>query len=143
MPPGLGRRNQSRHILRNTAIRLIDFGSATFSDEYHSTVVCTRHYRAPEIILELGWSDPCDAFPLDCILVELYTSVALFETHDNLTHLAMMRKVMGKLPEMLCKAGQRYKPECLCQPTFPAAGQAFCETWRGGGMLLPPLCCAR
>ena len=32
-------------------IRLIDFGSATFEEEYHSTVVSTRHYRAPEIIL--------------------------------------------------------------------------------------------
>ncbi|QRV75081.1 kinase domain protein [Ceratobasidium sp. AG-Ba] len=111
MPPGLGRRGQSRHILRNTAIRLIDFGSATFSDEYHSTVVCTRHYRAPEIILGLGWSYPCDAFSLGCILVELYTGVALFQTHDNLEHLAMMEKVMGKLPERLCKQGQRYKPE--------------------------------
>ncbi|KAJ1307557.1 hypothetical protein OPQ81_001654 [Rhizoctonia solani] len=92
MPPGMGRRGQSRHILRNTAIRLIDFGSATFSDEYHSTVVCTRHYRAPEIILGLGWSFPCDAFSLGCILVELYTGVALFQTHDNLEHLAMMEK---------------------------------------------------
>ncbi|ELU40356.1 CMGC/CLK protein kinase [Rhizoctonia solani AG-1 IA] len=113
MPPGLGRvsRGQSRHILRNTSIRLIDFGSATFSDEYHSTVVCTRHYRAPEIILGLGWSFPCDAFSLGCILVELYTGVALFQTHDNLEHLAMMEKVMGKMPERLCKQGQRYKPE--------------------------------
>ncbi|KAG9093604.1 dual specificity protein kinase kns1 [Ceratobasidium sp. UAMH 11750] len=111
MPPGLGRRGQSRHILRNTAIRLIDFGSTTFSDEYHSTVLCTRHYRAPEIILGLGWSYPCDAFSLGCILVELYTGVALFQTHDNLEHLAMMEKVMGKMPEWLCKQGQRYKPE--------------------------------
>ncbi|CAE6516178.1 unnamed protein product [Rhizoctonia solani] len=95
MPPGMGRRGQSRHILRNTAIRLIDFG----------------HYRAPEIILGLGWSFPCDAFSLGCILVELYTGVALFQTHDNLEHLAMMEKVMGKMPERLCKQGQRYKPE--------------------------------
>jgi dual-specificity kinase len=48
---------------------------------------------------------------LGCILVELYTGVALFQTHDNLEHLAMMEKVMGKLPERLCKQGQRYKPE--------------------------------
>ena len=31
--------------------QLIDFGSATFNNEYHSAVVSTRHYRAPEIIL--------------------------------------------------------------------------------------------
>lgn len=43
-----------KRLLQSTDIRLIDFGSATFEDEYHSTVVSTRHYRAPEIIL--GWS---------------------------------------------------------------------------------------
>ena len=30
---------------------MIDFGSATFDDEHHSTIVSTRHYRAPEVIL--------------------------------------------------------------------------------------------
>jgi len=33
-------------------IKLIDFGSATFDSHYHTTVVSTRHYRAPEVILE-------------------------------------------------------------------------------------------
>lgn len=42
---------KAKRILKNIDIRLIDFGSATFEDEYHSNVVCTRHYRAPEIIL--------------------------------------------------------------------------------------------
>jgi len=37
--------------LCSTEIQLIDFGSATFEDEYHSSIVSTRHYRAPEIIL--------------------------------------------------------------------------------------------
>src|SRR6218665_59922 len=34
-----------------TDIRLIDFGSATFDQEHHSSVVSTRHYRAPEVLL--------------------------------------------------------------------------------------------
>ena len=42
---------RQKRIVNNTDIRLIDFGSATFEDEYHSSVVSTRHYRAPEIIL--------------------------------------------------------------------------------------------
>jgi dual-specificity kinase len=42
-----------KRVLQSTDIRLIDFGSATFEEEYHSTVVSTRHYRAPEIILGL------------------------------------------------------------------------------------------
>lgn len=77
-------------------IRLIDFGSATFNDEYHSSVVSTRHYRAPEIILNLGWSYACDIWSIGCILVEFYTGDALFQTHDNLEHLAMMEAVCGQ-----------------------------------------------
>jgi dual-specificity kinase len=108
---------------------LIDFGSATFEEEYHSSVVSTRHYRGPEIILGktfeydsskkvaellysgLGWSYPCDAFSLGCILVEFYTGIALFQTHDNLEHLAMMEQVMGRMPDRFARAGARSKPE--------------------------------
>jgi len=82
-----------RKVLLNPEIRLIDFGSATFDDEYHSSIVSTRHYRAPEIILNLGWSFPCDIWSIGCILVEFFTGDALFQTHDNLEHLAMMEAV--------------------------------------------------
>ncbi len=37
--------------VKRTDVRLIDFGSATFDHEHHSTIVSTRHYRAPEVIL--------------------------------------------------------------------------------------------
>ena len=85
---------RQRRVLLDTDIRLIDFGSATFEEEYHSSVVSTRHYRAPEIILSLGWSFPCDIWSVGCILVEFFTGDALFQTHDNLEHLAMMEMVM-------------------------------------------------
>ncbi|EEP78086.1 serine/threonine-protein kinase AFC2 [Uncinocarpus reesii 1704] len=86
---------RQRRVLLDSEIRLIDFGSATFNDEYHSSVVSTRHYRAPEIILNLGWSYPCDIWSIGCILVEFFTGDALFQTHDNLEHLAMMESVCG------------------------------------------------
>lgn len=86
---------RQRRVLLDTEIRLIDFGSATFDDEYHSSVVSTRHYRAPEIILNLGWSYACDIWSIGCILVEFFTGDALFQTHENLEHLAMMESVCG------------------------------------------------
>ncbi|TPX13807.1 uncharacterized protein E0L32_005751 [Thyridium curvatum] len=89
----VARQATQRRVLLDTEIRLIDFGSATFQDEYHSSVVSTRHYRAPEIILGLGWSYPCDIWSIGCILVEFFTGDALFQTHDNLEHLAMMEAV--------------------------------------------------
>ena len=60
-------------------VKLIDFGSATFDHEHHSTIVSTRHYRAPEVILEVGWSQPCDVWSVGCIMFELYTGYTLFQ----------------------------------------------------------------
>ncbi|KAG7530473.1 hypothetical protein FFLO_05014 [Filobasidium floriforme] len=102
---------KQKHILRNVDIRLIDFGSATFDNEFHSSVVSTRHYRAPEIILGLGWSFPCDMFSVGCILVEFFTGDALFQTHDNLEHLAMMDVVMGKMPVGIVRKAKAQKGE--------------------------------
>ena len=32
-------------------IKIIDMGGATFDDEHHSSIINTRQYRAPEVIL--------------------------------------------------------------------------------------------
>lgn len=101
---------RQRRVLLDSEIRLIDFGSATFDDEYHSSVVSTRHYRAPEIILNLGWSFPCDIWSIGCIIVEFFTGDALFQTHDNLEHLAMMEAVCnGKIDAKLIRQVQAGK----------------------------------
>nr|XP_027201436.1 dual specificity protein kinase CLK2-like [Dermatophagoides pteronyssinus] len=102
------KRKEIRRV-KNTDIRLIDFGSATFDYEHHSKIVSTRHYRAPEVILELGWSHPCDVWSIGCILFELYQGMTLFQTHDNLEHLAMMERILGPLPyRMSRKSKTRY-----------------------------------
>lgn len=59
------RQAKFRRVLLSPHINLIDFGSATFDDEYHSSVVSTRHYRAPEIILGIGLSLFCFCFCLN------------------------------------------------------------------------------
>ncbi|XP_065086072.1 uncharacterized protein Doa isoform X3 [Ochlerotatus camptorhynchus] len=93
-----GRKNREVRRVKCTDIRLIDFGSATFDHEHHSTIVSTRHYRAPEVILELGWSQPCDVWSIGCIMFELYLGITLFQTHDNREHLAMMERILGTIP---------------------------------------------
>eukprot|EP01025_Chloroclados_australasicus_P007188 TRINITY_DN1229_c0_g1_i1.p1 TRINITY_DN1229_c0_g1~~TRINITY_DN1229_c0_g1_i1.p1 ORF type:complete len:644 (-),score=78.67 TRINITY_DN1229_c0_g1_i1:492-2423(-) len=84
-------------------VRVIDFGSATFESDNHSTVVQTRHYRAPEVILGLGWSYPCDIWSVGCILYELIVGDTLFQTRENLEHLAMMERVLGRIPEFMIR----------------------------------------
>ncbi|XP_076678625.1 CDC like kinase darkener of apricot isoform X2 [Andrena cerasifolii] len=98
----LFKRKDIRRVKR-TDIRLIDFGSATFDHEHHSTIVSTRHYRAPEVILELGWSQPCDVWSIGCILFELYLGITLFQTHDNREHLAMMERILGTIPHRMAR----------------------------------------
>ncbi|PSN57044.1 Serine/threonine-protein kinase Doa [Blattella germanica] len=89
--------------VKRTDVRLIDFGSATFDHEHHSTIVSTRHYRAPEVILELGWAQPCDVWSIGCIVFELYLGITLFQTHDNREHLAMMERILGPIPYRMAR----------------------------------------
>jgi len=97
------RKRKDVRKVKNTEVRLIDFGSATFDWEHHSKVVSTRHYRAPEVILELGWSQPCDIWSIGCIAFELYLGFTLFQTHDNREHLAMMEKILGPMPQSMVR----------------------------------------
>lgn len=51
-----------------------------------------------QVILGLGWTYQCDIWSAGCIIVELITGRALFQTHENLEHLAMMERVLEKVP---------------------------------------------
>ncbi|XP_074422993.1 dual specificity protein kinase CLK2 isoform X6 [Larus michahellis] len=95
--------------VKSTAIRVVDFGSATFDHEHHSTIVSTRHYRAPEVILELGWNQPCDVWSIGCIIFEYYVGFTLFQTHDNREHLAMMERILGPIPSRMIRKTRKQK----------------------------------
>eukprot|EP00466_Bigelowiella_natans_P016799 jgi/Bigna1/76903/fgenesh1_pg.44_\ len=65
----------------------------------------SRQYRAPEVILNVGWSFPADIWSVGCILAELRTGRLLFDTHEtipppqDLEHLALMEKILDeKMP---------------------------------------------
>jgi len=90
---------------RSCEIRLIDFGGATFEDQHHASIINTRQYRAPEVILGLPWSFPSDVWSIGCMLAELYTGELLFATHEDIEHIALMEKILGK--KMDRKNGQR------------------------------------
>eukprot|EP00329_Picozoa_sp_Boothbay-MS584-11_P007873 69306_4 len=118
-------RTGEKHVNDNLTGEFFTLGSATYEDQHHTrfgqthscrhhtssdlrslftlhfwpntrSIVCTRHYRPPEVVLGLGWSYPCDMWSIGCILVEMYTGEALFQTHDNLEHLALMEAVLNR-----------------------------------------------
>ncbi|XP_053334872.1 dual specificity protein kinase CLK4b isoform X2 [Clarias gariepinus] len=89
---------RDERTLKNVDVKVVDFGNATYDHEHHTSVVSTRHYRAPEVVLELGWNQACDVWSLGCILIEYYLGLTLFQTHDSKEHLAMMERVLGPIP---------------------------------------------
>ncbi|CAH9131999.1 unnamed protein product [Cuscuta epithymum] len=97
-----------KRLPKSSAIKVIDFGSTAYERHDHNYIVSTRHYRAPEVILGLGWSYPCDMWSIGCILVELCSGEALFQTHENLEHLAMMERVLGPFPPHILKRVDRH-----------------------------------
>ncbi|XP_056456148.1 dual specificity protein kinase CLK4-like isoform X2 [Gadus chalcogrammus] len=92
---------RDQRTLKNPEVKVVDFGNATYEHEHHTSVVSTRHYRAPEVILDLGWDHSCDVWSIGCILVEYYLGTTLFQTHDSKEHLAMMERILGPIPTHL------------------------------------------
>eukprot|EP00929_Paragymnodinium_shiwhaense_P005595 TRINITY_DN10778_c0_g1_i1.p1 TRINITY_DN10778_c0_g1~~TRINITY_DN10778_c0_g1_i1.p1 ORF type:complete len:617 (-),score=120.00 TRINITY_DN10778_c0_g1_i1:114-1964(-) len=82
-------------------IKIIDFGNATYAHEHHSSVINTRQYRGPEVLLEAGWDETSDIWSIGCILFELYAGEQLFATHEEMEHLALMQQIIGILPTHL------------------------------------------
>uniref|UniRef100_A0A6Q2WSJ1 dual-specificity kinase n=1 Tax=Esox lucius TaxID=8010 RepID=A0A6Q2WSJ1_ESOLU len=89
---------RDERTLKKPDVKVVDFGNSTYEHDHHTSVVSTRHYRAPEVILDLGWGHACDVWSLGCILIEYYLGSTLFQTHDSKEHLAMMERVLGPIP---------------------------------------------
>ena len=109
-PPSLGKGGRVL-VTPSTQVKLVDFGSAVYQYAWHASVVSTRHYRAPEIILRLGWSYPCDVWSVGCILYELYTGEVLF----------------GLLEEV------RSPPQAVCWKRYGVPPKLYNRVQLGGG----------
>lgn len=100
---------RDERTLKNPDVKVVDFGNATYDHEHHTSVVSTRHYRAPEVILDLGWNHSCDVWSLGCILIEYYLGSTLFQTHDSKEHLAMMERVLGPIPTQMLQKTRKHR----------------------------------
>ena len=92
--------------IKNTDIRIIDFGSGIKIDKNkHSYgIINTRQYRAPEVILQCCPIDEkTDIWSIGCILYELYTGELLFPTHSNEEQLCLIQKACGHYPDWMIR----------------------------------------
>ena len=83
-------------------IKLIDLGSAEYErNANRHSIVNTRQYRAPEILLRIGWSFPSDVWAAGCTLAELALGSLLFPAKEDVEHLALIERTMGVFPRWM------------------------------------------
>lgn len=90
-------------------IVVIDFGGATYNDERKSSIINTRQYRAPEVILNVGWSMPSDLWSAGCIVAELRKGDLLFATHSNTEHIGLIEKSVGYFPRHMLERSRYFE----------------------------------
>jgi serine/threonine protein kinase len=107
----------------NYQVKLIDFGAATWLTTHHSSLIQTRFYRAPEVIIESKWDEKADLWSVGCILLEMYFGRLVFDTHDSLEHLHLIEKFCGRIPQSLlqrspdsCDLVERAIERCTMTP---------------------------
>ena len=78
-----------------STIKVIDFGSSCFVDKKVYTYIQSRFYRAPEVILGIGYSTSIDMWSFGCILVELFTGYPIFPGDSEIQQLLCIMEYLG------------------------------------------------
>ena len=63
--------------------KIVDFGNACRADRQFMEEIQTRQYRAPEVILQSGYSYPVDMWSFGCIAFELATGDMMFTPKEG------------------------------------------------------------
>jgi serine/threonine protein kinase len=114
-------------------VKVIDFGSSCLITDRVSSYVCSRSYRAPEIILGLPYNNKIDVWSLGCILAEQLSGNVLFANDSVQTILARMQSVLGVFPKRMLADG----PDTPKWFTADRSGRVYERTGDGVVVLTP------
>ncbi|CAA3007708.1 SRSF protein kinase 1 [Olea europaea var. sylvestris] len=95
--------------------KIVDFGNACRADKPIAEEIQTRQYRAPEVVLQSGYSFPADMWSFACTAFELATGEMMFTPKsgqgfsEDEDHLALMMEFLGKMPRKIATNGARSK----------------------------------
>ncbi|GMH89383.1 hypothetical protein TL16_g11440, partial [Triparma laevis f. inornata] len=108
-------------------VKLIDFGSGCFMTDHLSSYIQSRSYRAPEVILGLGYTGKIDVWSLGCVIAEMWNGgEVLFENDSVPCMLARIQASCGTVPKHMLggsEAGRFFSP----------SGLVYEEAEEGGG----------
>ena len=92
-------------------VKICDIGNACWFNHHFSTIIQTRQYRSPEVILGIYYNETSDIWSLACIIFELVTGDFLFNPTSsedfckNDSHLCKFMEICGKMPKNFVEKG--------------------------------------
>ncbi|EMD47135.1 serine/threonine protein kinase ppk15, putative [Entamoeba histolytica KU27] len=96
-------------LINNKDIKIIDLGSACFSNYTLYSYIQSRHYRAPEIALGMKYSTSIDMWSVGCIVAEMFLGIPLFPANSEYDLLYRFVQTLGMLPFSLLSTGNKSK----------------------------------
>ena len=84
--------------LSNMRVMICDFGSAKIigSQEKSISYICSRYYRAPELILNKEYYGPeIDLWSIGCVMAEFYTAQPLFWGNNSEQQFLKIMALLG------------------------------------------------
>ena len=92
-------------------VKICDVGNACWFNHHFSSIIQTRQYRAPEVLLGINYNESSDIWSLACMVFELATGDFLFDPRKGDTysknddHLAQIIELAGKMPKNFALSG--------------------------------------
>ncbi|KNC46613.1 CMGC/MAPK protein kinase [Thecamonas trahens ATCC 50062] len=111
-------------------LKVCDFGLSRLDTSHHSFAqdngdyteyVCTRWYRAPEVIFERGaYTKAVDMWSVGCIFAELIGRKALFPGKDHVHQLSLIYRIIGtpSMDEIMSITNDMAREHMLSEPRY-------------------------
>ncbi|GAB5371403.1 hypothetical protein AAMO2058_001577000 [Amorphochlora amoebiformis] len=87
-------------------VKICDLGNAVYEAKDVESIISTRQYRSPEVILGRSFDRKSDIWSLGCIIFEMLTGDYLFDPDEETRgvsrdehHLQLMIELLGELPK--------------------------------------------
>ena len=106
--------SRGKEIDPSIEVKICDIGNACWFNYHFSTIIQTRQYRSPEVLIGVNYNETSDIWSLACIVFELVTGDFLFQPEKGETftknddHVAKFMQTLGKMPKNFAKRGEYY-----------------------------------
>ena len=106
--------SRGKEIDHSIEVKICDIGNACWFNYHFSTIIQTRQYRSPEVLIGVNYNETSDIWSLACIIFELVTGDFLFQPEKGETftknddHVAKFMQTLGKMPKNFAKRGEYY-----------------------------------